>query len=96
MPYAKKIVFHCPNGYDDRLDAMVEEFFRDGVIFVGVVGKDCEKVEDIINELVVGDGSREYELLTSSHPGETVCQAVAFARGLTGEFEGNEVQVVEL
>lgn len=95
MPHAKKTVLHCPRGYQPRIDALVEEFVRDGVVFVGVVGPDCAKVGDIIDELVVGDGSREYNLLTSSHPKETVEEAVAFAQSLTGDFKG-EVQVLEL
>src|SRR5262245_49140197 len=95
MQYSKKLVLHCPNGYDVRLDAMVEEFIRDGVVFVGVVGKDCEKVEEIIDELVVGNGGRSYELLTSSHPDESIDEALEFARSLTGKFEGKEVQLLE-
>jgi hypothetical protein len=96
VAYAKKIVLHCPNGYETRLDALVEEFIRDGVMFVGVVGEDCSRVEDIIDELVVGNGERDYDLLTSSHPNESVEEVVEFARSLTLEFEGQEVQVVEL
>jgi hypothetical protein len=91
-----KIVLHCPNGYEVRLDALVEDFIRDGVVFVGVVGKDCDKVEDIIDELVVGDGSRDYDLLTSSHPNESVEEVVEFAKLLTLEFEGSEIDIVEL
>jgi hypothetical protein len=96
MPYARKVVLHCPNGYQARLDDIVEEFIRDGVIFVGVVGRDCARVEDIIDEIVVGDGDRDYDLLTSSHPGASVEQAVAFARSLTLEFAGDDIQVLEL
>ena len=96
MAYLKKIVLYCPNGHDARLDSLVEEFIRDGVIFIAVVGKDCSKVEDIIDELVVGDGSRDYFMLTSFHPDESVEEAVKFAKSLTGKFEGKEVQVVEL
>ena len=95
MAYARKLVLHCPKGYEPRLDALVEDFIKDGVAFVGVVGRDCSKVEDIIDELVVGDGSRDYDLLTSSHEGESLGDAIAFAKALTGEFAG-EVQVVEL
>ena len=95
MAYLKKIVLNCPKGYRPRLDDLVEQFIRRGVIFVGVVGKDCEKIEDLIDELVVGDGSRDYDLLTSSHPGESVDEAVSFAKGLTGEHAG-DVQIVEL
>ena len=95
MPHPKKIVLHCRTGYTPRLDALVEEFIRDGVVFVGVVGVDCAKVEDIIDEIVVGFGDRDYDLLTSSHPNESVGDAVRFASSLTGEFEG-EAYVVEV
>jgi hypothetical protein len=95
MAYGRKVVLHCPNGYEMRLDAMVQEFIKDGVIFMAVVGKDCSKIEDTIDELVVGDGSRNYSLLTSSHERQSLDEAVEFAKSLTGEFAG-EVQVVEL
>lgn len=95
MPHPKKIILHCPEGATPRLEALVEAFIRDGVIFVGVVGPDCGKVEDIIDEIVVGDGHRGYFMLTSSHPQEAVAEALAFAAALTGEFAG-PAQVVEL
>jgi hypothetical protein len=95
MPYPKKIVLHCRNGYQPQLDSLVEEFIRDGVVFVGVVGADCAMVEDIIDELVVGRGDRDYDLLTSSHPDESVEDAVRFAGSLTGKYEG-KVHIVEV
>ena len=95
VPYARKIVLHTPKGNSARLDALVAQFINDGVIFVGVVEQDCSKVEDIIDEICVGDGSHPYSMLTSSHPEETLEQAIVFARSLTGEFSG-EIQVVEL
>jgi hypothetical protein len=90
-----KIVLHCRNGATPRLDPLVEEFIPDGVIFVGVVGKDCAQVEDTIDEIVVGKGDRDHDLLTSSHPNESVEEAVRFAGSLTGKYAG-EVQVVEM
>ncbi len=96
MRYKNKVVLHCPNGYKHELDGMVEDFIASGVSFVGVVGKDCSLVEDIIDELVVGDGSDEGRyILTSSHEGESVEDAIEFANSLTSEFEG-ESQLVEL
>jgi hypothetical protein len=95
MTYFRKVVLHCPNGYVPALDQMIEDFIRDSVIFVAVVGKDCEKVEDLIDELIVGDGSRNYDMLTSSHPSKSVNEVVAFANSLTGEFAG-DVQIVQL
>jgi hypothetical protein len=96
MPYPRKIVLHCSSGYRMELDALVERFIADGVAFVGVVGADCSRVEDIIDELVVGDGSIEPRtLLTSAHPGESVEEALEFARSLSAAY-GEEVELVEL
>jgi hypothetical protein len=97
MPYSKKVVLSCPHGTTPGLDSLVEDFIRDGVIFVAVVGPDCSNIEDLIDWTVIGpDGTRDYHLLTSNHPGQSIDEAVAFARSLTGEFAGDEVQVVEL
>jgi hypothetical protein len=95
MPYARKVVLNCPHGATSKLDALVEVFVRDGVIYVGVVGNQCAHVEDLIDEIVVGNGNRGYSL-TASHPGESVEDAVRFARSLTAEFAGDDVQTVEL
>lgn len=96
MPHALKVVLSCPHGYRVELEALVEQFIADGVRFVGVVGEDCARIEDIIDELVVGDGSNPKRyILTSSHPGATTDEALEFARVLSGEYSG-EVQLVEL
>lgn len=96
MTYAPKIVLHCPNGYRMGLDSLVEQFLADGVKFVGVVGEDCARVEDIIDEIVVGDGTGPARfILTSSHPGESVADVVDFARHISTAGDG-EAQVVLL
>ena len=96
MSFAPKVVLHCSTGYHPELDALVEQFLTAGVKLVAVVGPDCERIECIIDELVVGDGSNpERYLLTSSHPGESVNEAVFFANSLSEEYAG-EVQVVEV
>ena len=97
MPYAKKVVLHCPFGASLKLDALVEDFIRDGVRFVAVVGSECERIEELIDWSVIGpDGKRDYDLLTSSHPEESVEEVIEFAKSLTGEFAGHEIQVVTL
>ncbi len=96
MAFSKKIVLHCPGGYRMELDELVEQFLADGVRFVGVVGTDCGLVEDIVDELVVGDGSDPARfILTSSHPGESVEDVLEFARQITEGGEG-AAQIVTL
>jgi hypothetical protein len=89
-------VLHCTNGVPRGLPELVEEFIRDGVKYVGVVGKDAGLTEDIIDEHVVGDGRDESRyILTASYERESLEYALEFARSLTEEFAG-EVQLVEL
>ena len=99
MPYLSKIVLHCPNGEPSGLDALVEAFLKDGVIFVGVVGKDASRIEDIIDEIVVGDGSDESrftKITTSFHEHETVEDVLEFARSWKEDHLGQAVQLVRL
>jgi hypothetical protein len=94
LPYLAKIVLHCPNGLHEGLEPLVHAFIRDGVTFVAVAGSDASLIEDIIDEVCVGDGTRPYEMLTSSHPGESLAAVVEFARSLSLEYAGT-VEVVE-
>jgi hypothetical protein len=94
MSYKKKIVLHCPNGCPANLEQLVAEFRAAGVIYVGVVGQDCARIEDIIDELCVGLGDNPYDLLTTSHPEESLDEVVEFAGSLDLECS-DPVQVVD-
>lgn len=94
MHYAPKIVLHSLTGLRPELTLLVEQFIAQGVKFVGVVGQDCVRLEDVIDELCVGDGTNSYFMLTSSHEGESLEEAMEFARMLSGEYAG-EAQLVE-
>ena len=95
MAYSRKIVLHTPNGVRG-VEEVARRFIEDGVAFVACVGTDCEAVEDLIDWLAVEAGSPERNfILTSSHAGESVEEAIEFAKSLSGEYEG-EVQVVQL
>ncbi len=75
---------------------MVEDFLEDGVALVAVIGKDCEKIEDIIDELIVGDGSNsERFIVTTSHPDESLQDVVEFAEAFSTDPVG-KVQITEL
>ena len=96
MPYGPKVVLHCRSRARPHLDELVAAFLRDGVKFVGVVGVNASYVEDLVDELVVGDGFDPNRfILTSSHEGESLEEALEFARNLSDDYEG-EVQLVEV
>ena len=94
MPFNTKVVLHSLSGYRTELDDLVRQFIEEKVRFIGVVGVDSSLIEDIIDELCVGDGSDPYFMLTSNHEAETLAEAIKFAEALAEEYAG-AVQVVE-
>lgn len=96
MPFARKIILHVPVSDETLLDAFVEQCLADGVSLVAVVGPGCARVEDIIDEIVVGDGSDEARFLcTTSHPDEPFEDVLNMAE--TWEFErGDPVEEIRL
>lgn len=71
MSFARKIILHAPISDETLLDAFVEQCLHDGVSLVAVVGPGCVRIEELIDEIVVGDGTNEARFLcTTSHPDE--------------------------
>jgi len=73
-----------------------QEFSGSVQTFIAVVGEDCGWIEDLVDSYVVGDGTKDRFILTSSHPGQSVADAIEFARSLSLEYAGDDVQVIEL
>lgn len=89
-------MLNCPNGIPDSIDARLDQFVADGVNFVAVVGPACREIEDMVDDASIAAGSPNQNfILTSSHPDESVSEAIEFAERLIGEYEG-PVQLVEL
>jgi len=95
MAIPRKIVLHSLQGYRPELDAIVAQWMQEQIKYVGVVGVDASRIENIIDDLCVGDGSSPYFMLTAFHgPDETLQDAVFLAEQLSDEF-GGDVQVVD-
>lgn len=71
MALARKIIVHAPVSDETLLGDFVEQCLLDGVSVIAVVGSGCSRIEDIIDEIVVGDGSDGSRFIcTTSHPDE--------------------------
>jgi hypothetical protein len=80
MQYAQKIILHAPPWHSPKLVAFVEKCVQDKVILVCIVGDDCTRVEDVIDELVVGDGRDPSRFFTTtSHPDASIAEVREFA-----------------
>lgn len=93
--YPRKVVLYFPNDCEVQLDKLVAQFLADGVVFVGVVGKDCVRIEKKLNELLIDANGERHHILTSAHPDSTVEEAIEFARSLSGRYKAGDVQLVE-
>ncbi len=51
------MVLQLPISNPDLLPSFIETCIRDGVALIAIVGEGCRDMEDIIDELIVGDGS---------------------------------------
>ncbi|MER9655824.1 hypothetical protein NKJ26_20340 [Mesorhizobium sp. M0152] len=96
MPFARKLILHVPVSDETLLDDFVEQCLNDGVSLVAVVGPGCARIEDVIDEIVAGDGSDQTRFLcTTSHPDELFEDVLNMAK--TWEFErGDPVEEVRL
>jgi len=80
MQYAQRIILHAPPWHSPKLEAFVEKCIQDKVVLVCIIGNDCARVEDVIDELVVGDGGDDSRFLnTTSHPNASIAEVQAFA-----------------
>ncbi|HWV60782.1 MAG TPA: hypothetical protein VN034_09020 [Sphingopyxis sp.] len=73
MAFPRKILLRSPVSDEALLDAFVEQCLHDKVSIIAVVGADSVRIEDIIDEIVVGDGSDTSRFVcTTSDPDESL------------------------
>lgn len=94
--FAPRVIVHSTKGYHSGVALPVEDLRRSGVRLICVTGVECQVIEGIVDELIVGDRSLSpWEVTTTSHPGEALQDVVTFANGLLGELKAG-VQVIEV
>lgn len=94
MKLARKIVLHAPVSDETLLDEFVERCLSDGVSLLAIVAPGCGRLEDIVDDLVVGDGGDPDRFLcTSSHPDEPLDYVLRMAEEWEAERGGKVQQV---
>lgn len=96
MTFAPKLILHSPVSDERLLDEFVEQCLRDGVSLLAIIGPGCSRLKDVIDEIVVGDGSDPSRFLcTTSHPDDDFDTVMNMAQ--TWEMDKNDpVQEVRL
>ena len=74
------VVLALPLSADDKLEPFVEACLLAKVALIAVWGEGCCAVEELIDEIIVGDGSDTRRFITTSaHEDETLNEVVEFA-----------------
>jgi hypothetical protein len=96
VTFAPKLILHSPVSDERLLDEFVEQCLRDGVSLLAIIGPGCSRLEDVIDDIVVGDGSDPSRFLcTTSHPDDDFDTVMNMAQ--TWEMDKNDpVQEVRL
>ena len=96
MSDAKKIVLVSKSGYDKSHDVLLEALLARRIELFCVVGEQCALWEEVMDELVVGPyGDGKLDLVTTSHPDESVAEVVEFAESFTLEAPST-VEIIEV
>ena len=95
---SRKVILLSENGYSEMHDALLRSLIAEKVLLFCVLGKDYRLWEEIMDELFVGKGEeRDFDMITTSHPNETLEEVIKFAEML--EFEGidnHRIKIIEL
>ncbi len=80
MPYPSRLILALPLSDPSRLPEFVETCLLDGVELIALAGAGARDVEDRIDRLIVGDGSRpDRFIVTTAHEEDGLKEALTFA-----------------
>ncbi len=92
-----KIILCVPIEDNEALAPFVEACLRDKVELIAVVGDGCKHVEDLIDAIVVGDGSDQSRfLITTAHHARSLDEATHLAENWACQDGRDGVLLVRL
>ncbi|HQU86874.1 MAG TPA: hypothetical protein PKY59_27315 [Pyrinomonadaceae bacterium] len=95
----QKVILHSISGYDEKHDFLLQSLIDEKIRLFCTIGKDCELFHDIMDELIVGDGTTELDFLmiTTWHEDETLEGVIEFARNFEIEDVADEkIKIIEI
>lgn len=96
---ARKVILFSKNGYSEEYDTLLNRLISEKILLFCAVGKDCELWHDIMDELIVGDGTTEldFDMITTWHENETLDEVIQFAEDFDiGVAENNKLKIIEV
>jgi len=93
---ANKVVLISRSGYNKHFDSLLKDLIARRIKLFCAVGIDCEKWEEVMDELCVGpNGLGTHMITTTSHPDESADDVLKFEHRWEPSSE-NDVEVIEV
>lgn len=83
MTELRHIILHCPATDEARLDSWVEQCLARGVQTICCWGDGCDRIHDILDEIIVADGSDRSRFINTTWHTDDALDA---ARDIAGDF----------
>lgn len=94
MSLARKLVLHSPVSDEALLEAFVERCLADGVSLLAIFGPGSDVLEEKVDWLVIGDGSRADRFLcTTSHLDQPLDEVLTMANAWEADKGGAVDQI---
>ncbi|WP_216825774.1 hypothetical protein [Ruegeria sp. EL01] len=94
MKRRPKYILHSPISDGLQLEQFVERCLKEKASLLAIFGTDCSGLEDLIDDIVIGDGSdADRFLCTTSHPDEALEDVLSFAQKWEADDAGEIHQV---
>ena len=89
MSAPPKFILHSPLSDETCLKAFVEKCLTENASLIAVVGLGSAKLEELIDEIIVGNGEdRSRFVCTTSHPNETFEDVLSFVTAWNADEGG--------
>jgi len=93
---AMKVILTTDEKYSSEHDEMLKELIQRKIELFCAVGKDCEKWEEAMDWLCIGDNGEEIGFVTTtSHPNEPLEEVKAFAKEWNTRGS-NEIEIIKI
>lgn len=93
MTEPRHIILHCPATDEARLDSWVEQCLARGVQTICCWGDGCDRIHDILDEIIVADGSGGLRCIETTWHIDDSLDAV---REIAGTFRNRDYVEVRL
>lgn len=91
-----KVIVISESGFCDAMAQALENIIAREPRLIAILGNDCEKLEDLSDQICLGYGSNPQQIVTTSHPGESLEEVINFTKSFDQDQLGERYEILRL